>query len=845
MKKTINQDIWKPLKTALPKDAIITDPIELIAYEIDGSLGLGEPLGVALPRSTKEIVTLVKWARENKIPIVARGAGTGLSGGAVAQGGMIISFARMNRILELDEVGRSAIVQPGVVHLTFDEFVKAKGLFYPPDPASGRSCTIGGTLAENAGGPHCFKYGVTTNYVLGLEVVLADGRVIHTGGRAYDYPEYDLTGLLIGSEGTLGLMTSAYVRLIRNIPDIKTLMAIFNSVEEAGEAVSAVIAQGLMPATLEMMDRNMINIVENYAHAGLPTDAEALLIIEADGYTESLDSQMDEIITVMKNRNARELRLANSIEERDKIWYARKSAVGAIAQISPAYLILDGTVPRSKLAQTLAEINNICANLNLRVCYVFHAGDGNLHPLILFNPSDPEIIDRVRKAEHEVIELCVKMNGTITGEHGIGSEKREYMSSIYNDSELQAQKDIKDVFDPDNILNPNKLLPDFKYELRSVMAQSIPVIFAPSSVEEAENSILSWAMESTPRSLRIKGGGTKSSMLPPTDVTISTQNLRGTKSLAVEDLYVTVNAGTKLSELQQELKNQNMWIPIISPWVESTIGGIVATNFNAPLRSRYGAIRDLILAMTVVLPDGRVIRAGKAVVKNVAGYDLPKLFVGSHGTLGLITDVTFKLFPLPRKRSTLLIPINDLKSGLLLGSKLLQMCIVASSLILCKGLFSSPYAIVYTAEGLPEDVQAELNQVMSILKSEGIKEINQIDAMSGNEIWADWINKSSDLTLRMGVAPKDLAKTLINLEPKLIDSPFIADFPSGIVYLQSNEVSEIRKSAQENGGYAIILKGSNSKHDVWGHKPEGFDLMKNIKSKWDIRGLFNFGAFIV
>ncbi len=841
--KTINRDIWRQLKTALPKDALITDPIELIAYEIDGSLGFGEPIGVALPRSVDEVVTLIKWARNNKIPIVARGAGTGLSGGAVAHNGIIISFVRMNRILELDEIGRSAVVQPGVVHQTFDEFVRAKGLFYPPDPASGRSCTIGGTLAENAGGPHCFKYGVTTNYVLGLELVLADGQIVHTGGRAYDFPEYDFTGLIVGSEGTLGLITSAYVRLIRNIPDIKTLMAVFNSVEEAGEAVSAVIARGLMPATLEMMDRNMINIVENYANAGLPTCAEALLIIEADGYTESLDPQMDEIIEVMKQKNACELRLANSIEERDKIWYARKSAVGAIAQISPAYLILDGTVPRSKLAETLAEINNICVKNNLQVCYVFHAGDGNLHPLILFNPSESGIIDRVRKTEYEVIELCVKMNGTITGEHGVGSEKREFMSSIYTSAELQAQKDIKDVFDPENILNPGKLLPEFVYEPEPNSYQPIPSMFSPSSVEEAEMGILAWANESTPRSLIIKGSGTKLSVPWSADVTLSTQNLRGIKSIAVDDLYVTVNAGTKLSELQEELKIKNMWVPMFSPWVESTIGGIVATNFNAPLRSRYGAIRDLILAITAVLPDGRVIRAGKAVVKNVAGYDLPKLFVGSYGTLGLITDVTFKLFPLPRRRTTLSITVDDLKSGLILGNKLLQVCVIASSLILFKDTHSCK--IIYTAEGLSEDVNVELSKVKSILQSEKGKRIDQLEDISGNEIWANWINKASALTLRMGVAPKDLEKIIISLEPKLINSSFIADFPSGIVYLQNTELDEIRKTAKEHNGYAIILKGDNYGYDLWGHKPESLDLMKKIKSKWDKRGLFNPGAFIV
>jgi D-lactate dehydrogenase (cytochrome) len=850
MTKTITQDVWQTLKTALPRDALVTNPAELIAYEIDGSLGLGEPQCVALPRSTEEVVTIMKWSSKNGVPVVARGAGTGLSGGAVADGGMMISFARMMQILELDEMGRSAVIQPGVIHLVFDELVKTKGLYYPPDPASGRSCTIGGTLAENAGGPHCFKYGVTTNYVLGLEVVLADGRVIHTGGRAYDYPEYDLNGLLVGSEGTLGLITSADVRLTRNIPDIKTLMAIFNSVEEAGEAVSAVIARGLMPATLEMMDRKMIGIVENYAHAGLPTDADALLIIEADGYPESLDSQMNEIIAVMNENKARELRLAKSATERDKIWYARKSAFGAIAQISPAYFLLDGTVPRSKLAQALAGINKICASVNLRVCYVFHAGDGNLHPIILFDPSDPDMIQRVHLAGHEVIELCVQMGGTITGEHGVGTEKRQYMSLIFNPGELQAQQDIKEIFDPEHILNPGKILPEFKYEPEPVKAQPLAKTFAPISVEEASEGIRSWTADQKLSTLRLKGGGTKSSLLSPADVTLSTQNLRGIQSFAMNDLYVTVNAGTPLSELQEELKVNNVWVPMVSPWSESTVGGVVATNFNAPLRSRYGAIRDLILAMTVVLPDGRIVRAGKAVVKNVAGYDLPKMFVGSYGTLGLITDVTFKLLPFPRKRSTLVVPVDDLKFGLALGRKLLRVCLVASSLILCKDCkissVSSPYAIIYTAEGLPEDVQAELAQAQAVLQSEGVKGINELDTESGNEIWADWMNKASTSTiLRMGVAPKDLGKTLTDLAPKLKDAPFMADLPSGMVYMQSSEIEAIRQSAQATGGYTIMFSGANGKHDVWGHTPEGLDLMRGIKDRWDPRGLFNPGAFIV
>ena len=306
MQKWVSAGDWKALQAALPRDAILTDPIELLPYEIDGSLGSGAVEGVILARSTADVVKVVQWAAERGVPLIACGAGTGLSGGALAPlGGVMVSLARMRQVVEMDEVGRSVVVQPGIIQQTLDEWVKTKGLYYPPDPASGRACTIGGNLGENAGGPHCFKYGVTSNYVMGLEVVLADGRVVRTGGRAFDYPEYDFTGVLVGSEGTLGVITEAELRLLRNIPGIKTLMAIFDSVETAGEAVSAVIARGLVPGTLEMMDRTMIGIVENYVHAGLPADAEALLIIEADGYAESLDVQMAEIMQAMKAQNAR------------------------------------------------------------------------------------------------------------------------------------------------------------------------------------------------------------------------------------------------------------------------------------------------------------------------------------------------------------------------------------------------------------------------------------------------------------------------------------------------------------------------------------------------------------
>ncbi len=857
MQKMVSSDDWMALQATLHRDAILTNPIELIPYELDGSLGSGAVEGVVLTRSADEVVKVVRWAAERGIPLIARGAGTGLSGGAVAPlGGVMVSLARMKQVVEMDELGRSVVVQPGIIQQTLDEYVKTKGLYYPPDPASGRACTIGGNLGENAGGPHCFKYGVTTNYVMGLEAVLSDGRVIRTGGRAFDYPEYDFTGVLVGSEGTLGIITEAELRLLRNIPGIKTLMAIFDSVEMAGEAVSAVIARGLVPGTLEMMDRTMIGIVENYVHAGLPVDAEALLIIEADGYVESLDSQMAEIMEVMKAQNARELRLAQNAAERERIWFARKSAFGAIAQISPAYLIVDGTVPRSRLAQTLAAINQICSRHDLRVGYVFHAGDGNLHPLILFDPQDADMVKRVHAAGQDVMALCVATGGTITGEHGVGSEKRQYMRLMFNDDELCAMQDIKEVFDPKNILNPAKIVPEvspWQPPVRDSTHSAVDAVeHAPLDTADVSEAVQSWAAAG--RSVHVRGGGTKSGFLAPADVILSTRSMSGIKAFELNDLYVTVGAGTPLAELELALAREKVWAPLASPWPEATVGGIVATNFNAPLRMRYGAIRDLLLAMTVVMPDGRVIRAGRPVVKNVAGYDLPKLFTGSHGTLGLITEVSLKLLPLPRARQTLVVPVTSLARGLEIGSQLLRICLAASSLLLCRGCeltdVSTPFALVYTAEGVVEDVAAELVQVHEVLRSvQAGAHAAQVTpaALSGTEVWGRWARAASteDALVRTGVAPKDVGRLMVEAAPLLGDAPFVLDIASGLLYTRTGPVQPIRDAALRLGGYTSLVGGRSRAEDPWGYAPDSQSIMAALKRRWDGPGLFNPGAFIV
>ncbi len=440
-----------------PEDVLWRDE-DLMLYEYDGSVDRGRPDVVVFPTSTTEVAGVVKVARRHGVPFVPRGAGTGLSGGAVApRGGITIALSKMNRILELDLENGRAVVQPGVPNLEVSKAVAHAGLYYVPDPSSQGSCTIGGNVAENAGGAHCLAYGVTTNHVLGVELVLPTGEVVQVGGAALDTPGYDLTGLIVGSEGTLGIVTKVILRLVPKPEAVRTLLAIFDRMVDAGQAVSDIIAAGIIPAALEMMDYYALQAV---AGTGYPTDADAILLVELEGLEEGLDEQAEDIRRICLEEGAREVRLAQSQAEREQLWKGRKGAFGAIGRISPSYFVQDGVVPRSRLPEVLKQVHEICQRHNLRVANVFHAGDGNLHPLILFDERDPEQLERVRQAAGEILQACVEAGGTITGEHGIGVEKRDHMPRLFSPAELETMWRIRHAFDPDGLCNPSKVLPN-------------------------------------------------------------------------------------------------------------------------------------------------------------------------------------------------------------------------------------------------------------------------------------------------------------------------------------------------------------------------------------------------
>jgi glycolate oxidase len=441
-------------------DAILFRPHDLKLYEYDGGVDKSLPDVVVFPRTTADVVALVEIAREYDLAIVGRGAGTGLSGGAIARaGGMVISFARMNRILEIDIPNERAIVQPGVVNLDLSLAVQPFGYFYAPDPSSQRACTIGGNVAENAGGPHTLAHGVTTNHVVSLEAVLPDGNVMQLGGKALDPPGYDLVGLLTGSEGTMALITQIGVRLVRLPEQIKTLLAIYDSVERAGDTVAELTSAGIIPVAMEMMDGPMLRMVEAATHAGYPMDAAAVLLIEVEGLLESVAEDVEAITAVCGRCGAREVRVARSAEERELLWKGRKNAFGAIGRVSPTYYVQDGVVPRTQVSRTLRAIDEIGRKHELAISNVFHAGDGNMHPIIPFDPRKPGDLQRAQQAGEEILDFCISVGGSITGEHGIGMEKSEIMAHLFSDDSLALMKKFKSLFDPACLLNPGKVLP--------------------------------------------------------------------------------------------------------------------------------------------------------------------------------------------------------------------------------------------------------------------------------------------------------------------------------------------------------------------------------------------------
>ncbi len=457
-------ELVNSFRTFIPRNSVLYETEDLKPYECDGLSAYRQtPMIVVLPRTEEEIIRILQTCHTSKTPVVARGAGTGLSGGALPHPkGVLLSLAKLKQILEIDPISRTARVQPGVRNLAISETVSAYGLYYAPDPSSQIACSIGGNIAENSGGVHCLKYGLTVHNILKLRVITIEGELLEIGGACLDTPGYDLLSLMTGSEGMLGIVTEITVKLIPKPEKAQVVMAAFDDIRKAGNAVANVIGAGIIPAGMEMMDKIATRAVEEYVHAGYNLEAEAILLCESDGTTEEVIDEIQRINEIMIKSSAIDIKTSNNENERLKFWAGRKAAFPAAGRISPDYYCMDGTIPRKNLAQVLSGIEKLSMEYGLRCMNVFHAGDGNLHPLILYDANQPGELKKTEEFGARILEMCIQVGGTITGEHGVGIEKINQMCSQFKTGELDIFHAVKDAFDPDGLLNPGKAVPTLR-----------------------------------------------------------------------------------------------------------------------------------------------------------------------------------------------------------------------------------------------------------------------------------------------------------------------------------------------------------------------------------------------
>ncbi|UCF21073.1 MAG: FAD-binding protein [Gemmatimonadota bacterium] len=912
----------RELAAIVGRDNILTQPGELLPYESDALTAYrATPAAVVFVSSTDEIRRVVSLLHEARIPFVPRGAGTGLSGGALADGAVVIQLSRLNHIIWVDAENRRARVQPGVISTQLNEAIASQGLMYAPDPSSQTVSTLGGNVAENSGGPHCLKYGVTTNHVVGLTVVMPNGAVVDLPGAGD--PGYDLVGVFVGSEGTLGICGEIEVRLVPIPAAVETLLAHFNSIEAAGQAVSAIIAAGIVPAALEMIDQNTLKAVEASVYAaGFPTDVAASLIVELDGPRAGLGEQAAEVEALLKQHEAREVGRAETDADRLKFWKARKSAFGAMGRIGSDLLVQDATVPRSRLPEILARVGAVARKYDLTVTNVFHAGDGNLHPNIPFDRRDPGVLERVHAASREIMEACVAVGGTITGEHGVGIDKRKYMPLVFSEDDLETMRWVKQAFDPLGLCNPGKVLPDSLAADRLVAAglspsrgpgagvsddrgsvrtaaaktngvaaeiasqigaaiivddpetfviddQPADVVAAPSTIAELAElmklaSRSGWAVVPAGRGKRLALGDP----LARADLVVSTRRLNGSVDHQPQDLLATALAGTTLGQLNAALARAGQWWPI-DPLGGGTIGATIASAATGPLAAAYGAPRDLVLGLTVVLADGRVVKAGGRVVKNVAGYDMVRLFTGSWGTLGLIAEAHLRLHPLPAADRSRIFKAGRIGDLLVLARSLVvrdvlppaALEILAPKLAVAARLADDGWRLAARWLGSEAAVEDAIGRAEWSALRQGIR----FD--ENDDVWRRLTSIETDLapalTLRAAVPVRALAELVQEAvafapadPPVLLASPALGRlwiFISADQFGRQDErrwllrIEKLRRSARESGGHVAVERAPVSLRavlDPWGEAGPALELERALKERFDPGGVLKPGFFV-
>ncbi len=683
----MNIKFIEKLRKILGPDQVLDSAGMRLLYSFDGAVDRGLPDVVVLPQCTADVQKAVQLASQYKIPVTARGAGTGLCGSTVpVKRGMVMHFSRMNKILDIQAEQHTAWVEPGVINSHLQKALEPHGLFYAPDPSSQKACTLGGNVGTNAGGPHCLKYGVTSNHVKALEMVLYDGELVRT---SVDDPGYDMTGLFVGSEGTLGLITKIQVGLLPVPTEIRTLLVSFGSIGTAVQSVTDIVSAGIVPTTLEFIDRVTVQATEAFVHAGYPQDAEAVLLIEVDDLwhmakrnvveaghaqpVQKLQQEINAIREICQKNGCQEYREAKDEQEREKLWQGRKGAYPAMARLMPNVLVEDGVVPRTRLPEAVKQIRAIAARENIRMGLIGHLGDGNLHPNMIFDERYPAQTKRVKAAGYEMMRVCVDLGGSLSGEHGIGLDKREAMKWVFSAETLDVFQRIKEALDPGHLFNAGKILPERKVDRNWPAKKAWRTKLAPfgreidpakSRPDEIDGADSKWSVRAglaparsgqviqirniahlqslcqeaaeKKETLFLKGKGTKGFVVPDGARVLVLDGLNKIVDHDKDNFTLTVQAGATLGDLDKVLKPANQFVCVRGV---GTLGGILSTR-----SSLLPDLRDQVIGLKAVLANGDVVEFGGKVVKNVAGYDAAKLFLGAWGTLGVIVEVTLRLY---------------------------------------------------------------------------------------------------------------------------------------------------------------------------------------------------------
>ncbi|MBI2877108.1 MAG: FAD-binding protein [Candidatus Tectomicrobia bacterium] len=903
------------LVALLGEEGVLGSPVDLRAYGYDASLEWGVPEVIALPASTAQVAAAIRLAHRWGIPFLPRGSGTNLSGGTVpVRGGMILELSRMNRILEIDLFNRRAVVEPGLLNLDLQEALAPLGYRFAPDPSSQRISTLGGNAGENSGGPHCLRYGVTSQHILGLEAVLPDGEVITLGGKALDPPGYDLVGLLVGSEGTLAVITRLVLRLLPLPEATETLLAIFRTVEEASQAVSEIIARGILPACLEMMDSLVLQAVEASLKAGYPLDAGAVLLVELEGTASAVAEESEDVSRVLAQQGAREVRRAREAAERERLWSGRRGAFSAVARLRPNFLVADGTVPRTRLPEILKRVAEIGRCYGLSIGNVFHAGDGNLHPLFLFDSRDAEERERAEVASREILQACVEVGGTLSGEHGIGLEKVGSMGLVFSAGELEAMRRVKEVFDPGGLLNPGKVLPPPQDERNApgstlagdpgergplphsvtpmdagwdpgilttadcdryaVAGRSPRMVAFPRNADEVAG-ILALARQEKMGVVPCGGGTALGWGATPErlDLVLSLSRLDRVVEYDPADLTITAEAGLSLERLQALLAGQGQMLPLDPPCpARATLGGTVAANLSGPGRLLYGPPRDLLLGVRVVLADGTVGRFGGRTVKNVSGYDLCRLFAGSRGTLGVIVETTFRLYPRPEARRGWLAAFDRLPQALLALGEILGSGIELSSLELLNplgvqrmisldssvcgisgGLRAGRYLLGGQVAGRTRETEERIARLERLCRAHGASWQEVSPGMAGdpwNPIRDFPLARPEEAICRIHLPVSSLGGLMQEAERV----PLLSHAGCGLAFLalpsrgghRMEETPRWASWALSQGGTFTVLSAPSEIQPGLPSlvlSPPGLDLMRRLRARFDPHGILSPGSF--